>query len=132
MSESAANNAIIVVERDRHVRDLLIEFLEPAGFAVRCFEDGVAALAAVQAKAPALVILEILVPKLDGLGLCRAIKLAPATSEIPVLVLSILSANDRAHLAGADGFMLKPIEQGRLLAAVERLTDRPTRQEAAL
>ncbi|MBA3545651.1 MAG: response regulator [Nannocystis sp.] len=128
MSEPAVQN-IVVVERDRHVRELLVEFLEPAGYALRLFEDGAAALAAVQAHAPALVILEILVPKLDGLGLCRAIKLAPATSDIPVLVLSVLSANDRAHLAGADAFMMKPIEETRLLAAVQRLIVRPAQQE---
>lgn len=129
MSEPAVHH-IYVVERDRHVRDLIVEFLEPAGFMLRLFDDGVAALAAVRAQAPSLVILEILVPKLDGLGLCRAIKLAPATSDIPVLVLSMLSAHDRAHLAGADGFMLKPIEQGRLLAAVQRLVIRPAQQGA--
>ncbi len=129
MSEPAVQN-IVVVERDRHVRELLVEFLEPAGYVLRLFDDGATALAAVQAQAPALVILEILVPKLDGLGLCRAIKLAPATSDIPVLVLSILSANDRAHLAGADAFMLKPIEESRLLAAVQRLIVRPAQQEA--
>lgn len=129
MSEDAVHN-IFVVERDRHVRELLVEFLGPAGYVLRLFDDGVAALAAVQAQPPSLVILEILVPKLDGLGLCRAIKLAPATSDIPVLVLSMLNAHDRAHLAGADGFMLKPIEQSRLLTTVQRLVVRPARQEA--
>lgn len=130
MSEYSGRN-IIVIERDRHVRELLIEFLGSAGYALELFDEGVTALAAVRSQPPALVILEILVPKLDGLTLCRAIKLAPATSDIPVLVLSVLNASDRAHLAGADGFMLKPIEQRRLLAAVERLTS-PTRQEARL
>lgn len=130
MSEYSGRN-IIVIERDRHVRELLIEFLGSAGYALELFDEGVTALAAVRSQPPALVILEILVPKLDGLTLCRAIKLAPATSDIPVLVLSVLNASDRAHLAGADGFMLKPIEQRRLLATVERLTS-PTRQEARL
>ena len=130
MSEYSGRN-IIVIERDRHVRELLVEFLGSAGYALQLFDEGVTALAAVRSQPPALVILEILVPKLDGLTLCRAIKLAPATSDIPVLVLSVLNASDRAHLAGADGFMLKPIEQRRLLATVERLTS-PTRQGARL
>ena len=126
MSEPAQH--IFIVERDRHVRELLTEFLGEAGYALRCFDDGAAALAAVQAEPPSLVILEILVPKLDGLGLCRAIKLAPATSHIPVLVLSVLNANDRAHLAGADAFMLKPIDPSRLLAAVARVV-RPAQEQ---
>lgn len=129
MSEPAVPQ-VFVVERDRHVRALIVDFLTPAGYALRLFDDGVTALAAVKAEMPALVILEILVPKLDGLGLCRAIKLAPATSDIPVLVLSMLSANDRAHLAGADAFMMKPIEQSRLLTTVQSLIARPLTQEA--
>lgn len=114
------------------MRELLHEFLAPTGHTLRCFDDGATALAAVQAQRPDLVILEILVPKLDGLGLCRAIKLAPATSDTPVLVLSVLGASDRARLAGADAFMLKPIERGRLLAAVERLLVPPLAQEATV
>lgn len=111
---------IYVVERDRHVRGLLTDFLGPAGYTLQFFDDGAAALAAVQARPPDLVVLEILVPKLDGLALCRAIKLAPTTRDVQVLVLSILSARDRAARAGADDFMLKPIERGRLLRAVEQ------------
>ncbi len=125
-------STIFIVERDRHVVELLREFLGDAGYPLFCFEDGATALAAVQLERPALVILEIMVPKLDGLTLCRAIKLAPGTSHIPVLVLSLLNARDRAHLAGADEFMLKPIEHARLLAAVGRFVARPARQEAAL
>ena len=127
MSEPAALH-IFIVERDRHVRELLTEFLGEAGYALRCFDDGAAALAAVQGEPPSLVILEILVPKLNNLKLCRAIKLAPRTSHIPVLVLSILNANDRAHLAGADAFMLKPIDPSRLLAAVARIV-RPAQEQ---
>lgn len=120
---------IFIVERDPHVRELLGEFLGEAGYPFRNFDDGVNALAAIRAEPPAMIILEILVPKLDGLTLCRSIKLAPATSHIPVLVLSLLNARDRAHLAGADEFMLKPIEQSRLIAAVERLIAGPVQEE---
>lgn len=125
-------STIFIVERDRHVLELLVDFLGEAGYPLRCFDDGATALAAVQAEPPGLVILEILVPRLDGLALCRAIKLAPGTSHIPVLVLSLLNARDRAHLAGADDFMLKPIEQTRLLAIVARLVPSSARQDLPL
>lgn len=121
----SAVHTVFAVERDKHVRALLREFLDPARYAVSFFDDGVSALAAVRTKPPDLVILEILVPKLDGLGLCRAIKQTRETPATPVLVLSILSASDRAELAGADAFMLKPIERSRLLGTVEQLLAGP-------
>lgn len=117
----SAVTRLFAVERDKHVRTLLREFLGPAGHTLSFFDDGLSALAAVQESPPDLLILEILVPKLDGLGLCRAVRAAPALKATPVLVLSILSAGDRARLAGADAFMLKPIERGRLVHVVERL-----------
>ena len=114
---------LFAVERDKHVKALLREFLEPAGHSLRFFDDGLSALAAAHEGPPDLLMLEILVPKLDGLALCRAIRAAPALKATPVLVLSILSAADRARLAGADAFMLKPIERSRLVATVASLLE---------
>ena len=118
-------HSVFAVERDKHVRALLREFLDPAVYTLDFFDDGVSALTAVRTKPPDLVILEILVPKLDGLGLCRAIKTTTPPPTTPVLVLSIMSASDRAKLAGADAFMLKPIERSRLLGTVEKLLASP-------
>lgn len=120
MAQRAAN-LIFVVERDKHVRELLQAFLAAPQNTLQFFDDGETALDQIWARRPHLVILEILVPKLDGLGLCRKIKLSPALSDTPVLVLSILNAHDRANLAGADAFMLKPLDRQRLSSVVERL-----------
>lgn len=117
---------IFVVERDPHVCELLRVFLDAPQNTLQFFDDGETALDQVWARRPQLVILEILVPKLDGLGLCRKIKLSPALSDTPVLVLSVLNAHDRAKLAGADAFMLKPLDRHRLGAAVERLLHPPS------
>lgn len=119
--EEHAVNLIFVVERDKHVRELLQVFLDTPGNTLQFFDDGETALAQIWARRPQLVILEILVPKLDGLSLCRKVKLSPALSDTPVLVLSVLNAHDRAKLAGADAFMLKPLDRHRLSAVVERL-----------
>ena len=124
MTELEAN-LIFVVERDKHVRELLQVFLDTPQNTLQFFDDGEMALEQVWARRPKLVILEILVPKLDGLGLCRRIKLSPALSDTPVLVLSVLNAHDRAKLAGADAFMLKPLDRQRLGAVVERLLHPP-------
>jgi CheY-like chemotaxis protein len=80
------------------------------------------------------VITEILLPKLDGLTLCRRIKANPDTQLVPVLILSILAAGARAKEAGADGFLLKPLVQHRLIAMVHDLIEQrsPFTQQQAV
>ncbi len=112
---------ILVVERDPHVRDLEAYFLNEAGYAVEFAVDGVAALEMVRTLAPQIVITEILVPKLDGLALCRAIKEDPALRGTAVLVFSILAAESRARDVGADAFLMKPLADRRLVDTVRAL-----------
>lgn len=112
---------ILVVERDPHVRDLEAYFLHEAGFQVQFAADGVAALELARRQRPAIVITEILVPRLDGLALCRALKADPALGPIQVLVFSILAAAARASEAGADAFLMKPLAQHRLVDTVREL-----------
>lgn len=115
------NAVILVVERDPHVRELEQYFLERAGFDVRFAPDGEEALELVESDRPDLVITEVLVPKRDGLALCRAIRENPDLDGTAVLVFSILSAADRAREAGADEFLLKPLAERSLVETVERL-----------
>src|SRR3954462_7238181 len=95
---------ILVVERDPHVRDLEAFFLNEAGFGVEFAADGVAALAMAREMRPDIIITEVLVPKLDGLALCRAIRKEAELKDTVVLIFSILAAQSRAREAGADAF----------------------------
>jgi CheY-like chemotaxis protein len=115
---------ILIVERDRHVRALAAHFLGEAGHRVEVVSDGVEALAHARTLKPDLLVSEILVPKLDGLALCRQLKSDPETAHILVLIVSILAANARVADAGADGFLLKPLAQQRLVGMVEELIDK--------
>lgn len=135
--ESGANSGrvaglellVLVVERDPHVRELVAHFLGRAGYRVELTEDGPTGLARARALLPDLMITEILVPKLDGLALCRQIKSDPATASISVLVFSILAAGGRATEAGADAFLIKPLAERRLVTAVQSLLEkRPSRE----
>jgi CheY-like chemotaxis protein len=112
---------ILVVERDPHARALTALFLAQAGHRVEVSSDGQEALLKARALRPDLVLCEILIPKLDGLALCRQLKANPETRPILVLVVSILAAGARASEAGADGFLLKPLAQHRLIAMVRGL-----------
>lgn len=110
---------ILVVERDPHVRELEGYFLERAGYQVEFAGDGMAALELVREKRPNLVITEVLVPRLDGLSVCRRVK-----EEMPatvVLVFSILAVSGRARDAGADAFLLKPLAEASLVETVREL-----------
>jgi two-component system response regulator MprA len=124
---------ILVVERDPHVRTLAAQFLTEAGHVVELAVDGQDALDRVRTLRPDLVMCEILVPKLDGLALCRQLKASPETRHVLVLVVSILAAGPRANDAGADGFLLKPLGQHRLIAMVQGLLEKrssvPPQQE---
>jgi DNA-binding response OmpR family regulator len=112
---------ILVVERDPHVRELESYFLKEAGYGVEFADDGLVALELARTLRPRIVITEILVPKLDGLALCRKLKEEPSTRHITVLIFSLLLAADRAREAGADAFLRKPLGERRLVDTVRAL-----------
>ncbi|MHB0868823.1 MAG: response regulator [Chloroflexota bacterium] len=106
----------------------LVQLLQEQGREVLVAHDAEAAQKAARTKRPALVVLDAVLPGGDGLSLCRRIKSDPETASIHVLCFSVLMARDRCLEAGADGFMLKPVEQESLLARIQELLDDRVRQ----
>ncbi len=135
MSSKPASDArraiILVVERDPHIRELEAFFLNEAGFGVEFAPDGVAALELARTMKPDIIITEVLVPKLDGLALCRAIRKETELKNTVVLVFSILAAASRAREAGADAFLMKPLAEQRLVHTVRDLLSRRDARPAA-
>ena len=115
---------ILVVERNPAVQRLERYFLEQAGYSVEFANDGLSALERAQELKPKIIVAEILVPALDGLALCRALKTDPTTSQILVLIFSHLHAEDRAREAGADAFLIKPLNEELLIETVEKLVSK--------
>ena len=122
-TDSVPRVLILVVERNLAVQRLERFLLEQAGYSVEFASDGIAALERARELKPKIVVTELLVPKLDGLSLCRALKSDPQTSSIVVLVISHLHAEDRAAEAGADAFLVKPIDEELLTETVARLLE---------
>jgi CheY-like chemotaxis protein len=122
LTDGSNGRQILIAERDRNVRDLQSYALEAAGFVVDFVDDGEAALAYATSNATVLIITEILIPKLDGLTLCRRLRAEPRTRDIPVLVFSILTAAARAEEAGASAFLRKPFIESTFIATVGMLT----------
>jgi two-component system response regulator MprA len=122
-SHKGGRAIILVVERDPNIRDLEAYFLNEAGFAVEFAADGAAALEQAQKIRPDIIISEVLVPKLDGLSLCRRIKSDVKLRDTVVLIFSILAVQSRAKEAGADAFLMKPLAEQRLVDTVRQLLD---------
>jgi PAS domain S-box-containing protein len=101
---------------------LLVNILRKKDYKVRAFTNGNSALEAVQSRPPDLILLDILMPELDGYTVCQTLKADPQTSEIPVIFLSALSDGlDKTkafQLGGAD-YITKPFQVEELLARVE-------------
>ena len=108
---------IISAERDPFMRNFLARTLQDH-FELAFVEDGAAVLEQVRARSPALIILEALLPTLDGFQVCHQFKNDPATCHIPVLFFTLLLAEERAAQVGADGFLLKPQRKDTLLEAI--------------
>jgi CheY-like chemotaxis protein len=118
-SSDRDTSVILIAERDQNVRKLQRIFLSRAGYDVAFSDDGRDAFERAVLTRPALVITEILLPKLDGLALCRHLREDPRTRDIPVMVFSILAAARRAGEAGATAFLRKPLVDRTFVAAVQ-------------
>ena len=70
---------------------------------------------------PDLIIVDVILPGLNGLKVCETLKADPATVHIPILVFSVLDVRDRALSGGADAFLLKPLEQPKLIEIVKSM-----------
>ena len=119
---------ILVVEDDNNISDLIRMYLEKEGFEVRIAADGGKAVEEFKAREPDLVLLDVMLPVLDGWGVCAKIR---ETSKCPIIMLTAKGeVNDRIHglEMGADDYLVKPFEMKELIArinAVLRRTEIP-------
>ena len=126
---------VLIVEDEPDVLLLLENRMRGAGHEVESVTDGEQALEAVAQREPAVIILDWMMPKLDGLEVCERIRSTDTERRIKVLMLTAKSQQhdiDRAYAAGADDYIVKPFSSRDLIDRVAALAgDEPTTQPAA-
>ena len=116
------NKSLIVADSDPYVREMVGRFLSEAGYIVSYATNGYEALDNARRSPPIAIFADIMLPRLDGLALCRLLKGDPDTKDIiTVIVFSVLSAGEKARQAGADAFIRKPLEKKDVLKALESI-----------
>ena len=111
---------VVVIDDDRRSIDLLTVYLEAAGLRVVSASDGRRGVELIRALQPAIVVLDILLPGLDGWQVLESLKADPATAAIPVVVVSILDERGRGLALGATEYLVKPVSREGVLDALAR------------
>ena len=119
--------SVLIVEDDRNISDLLRLYLEKEGYAVTTAADGGEGLAKFRSIQPDLVLLDLMMPVMDGWSVCKAIR---AESQTPVIMLTAKGETDDKVLGlktGADDYITKPFEMREVLARIEAVLRRSDR-----
>ena len=119
--------SVLIVEDDRNISDLLRLYLEKEGYAVTTAADGGEGLAKFRSIQPDLILLDLMMPVMDGWSVCKAIR---AESQTPVIMLTAKGETDDKVLGlktGADDYITKPFEMREVLARIEAVLRRSDR-----
>ncbi len=122
-----ASQEILVVEDETDIQELVRYNLDKEGYAVRCMTSGEEALRALRSSTPDLVLLDLMLPGISGLDVCRSIKSNPATRHVPVVILT--AKGEEVDIVsglelGADDYVTKPFSPRVLLARIRAVLRR--------
>lgn len=122
--------AVLVAEDDPDVRDLVVFKLEQSGYDVIATEDGLAALSAARERIPDIAVLDISMPGMSGLDVCRLLREEAATASMLIILLTARAQEsdvDTGFTAGADDYIVKPFSPRELTTRVQALLARARR-----
>lgn len=123
-------DTILIVDDEQHIIDLARMYLEKEGFAIIEANDGQRALSAIKSEHPALVVLDLMLPELDGWEVCRRVR---AESDVPIIMLTA-RGDDIDRIVGlelgADDYLTKPFNPRELVARVRAILRRTERRAA--
>jgi CheY-like chemotaxis protein/anti-sigma regulatory factor (Ser/Thr protein kinase) len=114
---------ILVVDDDPHIRELLTQEFIDAGYRIDLAANGREALAQVRRERPDLVILDVMMPEMNGFDVAAVLKNDPETMDIPIVILSIVQDRERGFRLGVDRYLTKPIDTDLLFREVGALLE---------
>ena len=124
---------ILIVEDDRDIADLIAHYLERAGHQARIAPNGGDGLAAARDRTPDVIVLDLMLPGLDGLEICRALRADVRTSRVPIIMLTA-RAEESDRIAGlelgADDYVTKPFSPKELVARINAQVRRERRSSS--
>lgn len=118
---------IVVLEDEPHIVELLTHLFEKEGYIVRSYPDGLTGFQKTKEEKPDLLILDLMIPGMDGLDVCKRIRGDAAISSLPILMLTAKGEESNKILGlelGADDYMSKPFSQKELLSRVKAILRR--------
>jgi CheY-like chemotaxis protein len=116
--EGAPTTCVLVVDDDPQIRSLLRQELEEVGHAVVEAADGREALAAVAARRPDLIVLDVMMPELTGFDVAAVLRGDPATASVPIVILSVVQDEERGARLGVARYFTKPVDVRALVQEV--------------
>jgi signal transduction histidine kinase/DNA-binding response OmpR family regulator len=114
---------ILVVDDDANIRELLTQEFTEAGYAVSTAADGRAAVHEVRRRRPDLVVLDVMMPEMNGFDVAAVLRNDPETADIPIVILSIVQDRERGFRLGVDRYLTKPIDTDLLFKEVGSLLE---------
>jgi CheY-like chemotaxis protein/anti-sigma regulatory factor (Ser/Thr protein kinase) len=111
---------VLVMDDDAATRDLVSRFLRREGFAVRCAADGAEGLAMARRLRPSAILLDVMMPRMDGWAVLTALKADPDLSETPVVMVTVVQERGLAFSLGAADYLNKPVRWDRLKRVLDR------------
>jgi signal transduction histidine kinase/CheY-like chemotaxis protein len=122
-STTSQRNSVLVVDDDPSIRSLLQQEFTEAGYTVRLAENGRQAVQLVRQEAPGLILLDVMMPEMNGFDVAAVLKNDPATMHIPIIILSIVEDKERGYRLGIDRYLTKPIDTESLFREVGALME---------
>ena len=127
-----ASQTILVVDDDTPIRSLLRQELSDSGYEVKEAANGKAALDMVRIAKPDLIILDVMMPEINGFDVAAVLKNDPDTMDIPIIILSIVQDQERGLRIGVDRYLTKPIDTEKLFHEVDALLEQGVSKKKVL
>jgi signal transduction histidine kinase len=118
-------STLLIVDDNATARETLVAILEGEGYNLQLAKDGIQALTMLKQIQPDLILLDVMMPAMDGFEVCRRIRATPQLAEVPIILLTALDDRDsllRGLESGADDFLSKPPDRRELVARVRTIT----------